>query len=129
MWRKVSIAVVVCAIGLYHLWIRYWWYLPKLISYFTLHVGSHRPSFWEHQLQQGECFQTRTKSSLNNKPNVLFIVADDLGFNDISFYGGGIAGLPTPNIDSIGWSGVGFANGYAGHATCAPSRAAIMTGS
>lgn len=50
------------------------------------------------------------------------------GFNDISYYGGGIEGLPTPNIDSIGTDGVGFTNGYAGHATCAPSRAAIMTG-
>jgi arylsulfatase A-like enzyme len=63
-------------------------------------------------------------------PNVVFILADDLGFNDITFNGGGIAGgaVPTPNIDSIGREGVAFANGYAGNATCAPSRAAIMTG-
>ena len=36
--------------------------------------------------------------------------------------------MPTPNINSIGHDGVSFANGYAGNATCAPSRAAIMTG-
>lgn len=63
-------------------------------------------------------------------PNVVFILADDMGYNDITFNGGGIAGgaVPTPNIDSIGHDGVDFVNGYAGNATCAPSRAAIMTG-
>jgi arylsulfatase A-like enzyme len=63
-------------------------------------------------------------------PNVVFILADDMGFNDITFNGGGVArgAVPTPNIDSIGHDGVSFANGYAGNATCAPSRAAIMTG-
>lgn len=63
-------------------------------------------------------------------PNVVFILADDLGFNDITLNGGGIAdgAVPTPNIDSIAHDGVVFTNGYAGNATCAPSRAAIMTG-
>ena len=63
-------------------------------------------------------------------PNVVFILADDLGFNDITRNGGGVAGgaVPTPNIDSISRDGVTFTNGYAGNATCAPSRAAIMTG-
>jgi arylsulfatase A-like enzyme len=63
-------------------------------------------------------------------PNVVLIVADDLGYNDISFNGGGVAGgiLKTPNIDAIGHDGVSFADGYAGNATCAPSRAALMTG-
>ena len=63
-------------------------------------------------------------------PNIVFILADDMGFNDITFNGGGVAGgvVPTPNIDSIGHEGVSFANGYDGNATCAPSRAAIMTG-
>jgi Arylsulfatase A and related enzymes len=63
-------------------------------------------------------------------PNIVFILADDLGYNDITFNGGGVAGgaVPTPNIDSIGREGVDFARGYAGNATCAPSRAAVMTG-
>ncbi len=63
-------------------------------------------------------------------PNVVLIVADDLGINDITHDGGGIAGgkVPTPHIDSIAKEGVDFRSGYSGNATCAPSRAAMMTG-
>ncbi len=63
-------------------------------------------------------------------PNIVFILADDLGFNDITADGGGVANgaVPTPSIDSLARDGVRFVNGYAGNATCAPSRAAIMTG-
>jgi arylsulfatase A-like enzyme len=63
-------------------------------------------------------------------PNVVVIVADDLGYNDLTFGGGGVAhgAVPTPHIDSIARDGVEFTRGYAGNATCAPSRAAIVTG-
>ena len=63
-------------------------------------------------------------------PNIVVIVADDLGYNDLTFAGGGVASgaVPTTNIDSIARDGVRFTAGYAGNATCAPSRAAILTG-
>lgn len=63
-------------------------------------------------------------------PNIVVILADDLGFNDISFYNGGAAdgSLQTPHIDSIARDGAVFTNGYAANAVCAPSRASIMTG-
>ena len=63
-------------------------------------------------------------------PNIVLILADDLGINDISFFGGGVAGgrAPTPAIDTLAREGVTFDAGYAGNATCAPSRAAILTG-
>jgi len=63
-------------------------------------------------------------------PNVVLILADDLGWNDLTFNGGGVAGgtVPTPHIDSIAAEGVSFSRGYAGNGTCAPSRAAIMSG-
>ncbi len=61
-------------------------------------------------------------------PNIILIMADDLGINDISLTGTGAGGVATPNIDAIGQQGVTFTNGYAGNATCAPSRAALMTG-
>ena len=63
-------------------------------------------------------------------PNVIVILADDLGFNDVTTYGGGYAqiGAPTPHIDSIARDGVRFDQGYAGSAVCTVSRAALMTG-
>ena len=72
----------------------------------------------------------QTAPAGDRPPNIVFILADDLGFNDITLNGGGVAGgaVPTPNIDAIARQGVTFVNGYAGNATCAPSRAAIMTG-
>ena len=72
----------------------------------------------------------RRRANGARPPNVIVILADDLGCNDLTFNGGGVAGgaVPTPRIDSIGADGVTFTQAYAGNATCAPSRAAIMTG-
>lgn len=63
-------------------------------------------------------------------PNVVVIMADDLGWNDLTIGGGGVAGgsVPTPHIDSIAKAGVRFPSGYAGNGTCAPSRAALLSG-
>ena len=71
-----------------------------------------------------------TTGSEATPPNILLILTDDLGWNDITFYGGGIAdgSVPTPNIDSIARQGMHFPRAYAGNATCAPSRAAMLTG-
>ena len=65
-------------------------------------------------------------------PNIVLILADDLGINDITAegLGTGVAGglVPTPNIDAIAHQGADFTTGYAANATCSPSRAALMTG-
>ena len=63
-------------------------------------------------------------------PNIILIVADDLGYNDISLNGGGVADgvVKTPNIDALAREGVNFTTAYAANATCSPSRAAMMTG-
>lgn len=60
------------------------------------------------------------------QPNILLIVADDLGMGDISAYGDGL--IQTPNIDSLARDGVRFINGYATSATSTPSRYAMFTG-
>ena len=65
-------------------------------------------------------------------PNIVLIVADDLGINDITAegQGKGVAGglVPTPNIDAIASQGADFLTAYSANATCSPSRAALMTG-
>ncbi len=72
----------------------------------------------------------RGRPTEERPPNIVVIMADDLGWNDLSWLGGGVAGgsVPTPNIDSLARDGAQFRNGYAANGTCAPSRAALMTG-
>ncbi len=60
------------------------------------------------------------------KPNVVVILADDLGYADISSYGG--TRLSTPNIDRIAKAGVVFTDGYSAAPVCSPSRAGLNTG-
>src|SRR5438045_9502290 len=60
------------------------------------------------------------------KPNILVIVADDLGYGDIGVHGG--KDVPTPNIDALAASGVRCNNGYVSAPYCSPSRAGFLTG-
>ena len=60
------------------------------------------------------------------KPNILLILADDLGYNDLSVQGS--KQIKTPNIDRIFNEGIRFTNGYVTNSVCAPSRAGLLTG-
>ncbi len=60
------------------------------------------------------------------RPNVIFIVADDLGYGELGCYGG--KGIPTPHLDALAAGGVRFTNGYVTAPFCAASRAALLTG-
>src|SRR5436190_9779679 len=60
------------------------------------------------------------------KPNIIFILADDLGYGDIGCYGQ--KKIKTPNIDKLAGEGTRFTQCYAGCTVCAPSRATLMTG-
>ena len=73
---------------------------------------------------------TAEKPLMARPPNIIIIMADDLGINDVSTRGGGhtAEGVPTPYIDSIARDGVRFDQGYAGAPVCTVSRAALMTG-
>lgn len=65
-------------------------------------------------------------SAFAAKPNVLLIVADDLGYNDVGFQGS--KEIPTPNLDKLAAMSLRCTNGYVSHPFCSPTRAGIMTG-
>ena len=60
------------------------------------------------------------------KPNIVYIVVDDLGYSELGSYGG--KGIPTPHLDALAAGGARFTSGYVTAPFCAASRAALMTG-
>src|SRR5215467_1682740 len=60
------------------------------------------------------------------KPNILFIVGDDMGYADVGFHG--CKDIPTPNLDAFAKSGVRFTSGYVSAPYCSPTRAGLLTG-
>jgi arylsulfatase A-like enzyme len=62
----------------------------------------------------------------SQKPNIIYIMADDLGYADVGVYGQ--ERIKTPNIDQLARDGMMFINHYAGTTVCAPSRSVLMTG-
>ncbi len=78
-----------------------------------------------------EACQTQPDKSTSNatnheKPNIIFIMADDLGYTDLGAYGGEL--INTSNIDQLANEGIRFTQAYAGAPVCAPSRSVLMTG-
>jgi len=65
-------------------------------------------------------------TDISEKPNIVVIYLDDLGYGDLSAYGA--TEIQTPNIDALANGGIKFTNGYASSATCTPSRYALLTG-
>jgi len=70
--------------------------------------------------------QPKGNKESSNKPNIIFILADDLGYGDLSCYGQ--EKFQTPNIDKLAERGMRFTQHYSGATVCAPSRSALMTG-
>ena len=65
-------------------------------------------------------------SSDSEIPNLVLIVADDLGFGDLGVHGS--QQIPTPYIDRLAGEGIFFTNGYVSSPVCSPSRAGLLTG-
>jgi len=123
-WLIAIVAVAVVIAGGFLAFQRYAVFIPGLLTDWRSPIGENVPIAWaqgpaEAGLPPGE-----------RPPNIVVILADDMGWNDISFYGGGLAGgtVATPAIDALAANGVHFTQGYAAHSTCAPSRAALMSG-
>ncbi|MCP4309732.1 MAG: arylsulfatase [Bacteroidetes bacterium] len=66
------------------------------------------------------------RSNQPDKPNIIFILADDLGYGDLGCYGSDL--IETPNIDRLAESGMMFTDHYSGSPVCAPSRCVLLTG-
>ncbi|MCK4749816.1 MAG: arylsulfatase, partial [Bacteroidales bacterium] len=71
------------------------------------------------------CLQNSWETALS-KPNIIFILADDLGYGDLGCYGQEL--IETPNIDGLAASGMKFTQHYSGSPVCAPSRCVLLTG-
>jgi arylsulfatase A-like enzyme len=104
--------------------VRYFKKHPMHVWLITDPIGSYRSVSWEDGPATAE------KPADKRPPNIVVILADDLGYNDLSHGGGGVGNgtLKTPHIDSLAENGVSFTNAYSGCATCAPSRASLLTG-
>ena len=103
---------------------QFWIYIPGVIG----RIKSPIQPF--HEVTWASGAAPAPVAGAKRPPNVIVIVADDLGINDLQSTGEGVANgaVATPSIDSLARDGVSFVNGYAGNATCSPSRAAMMTG-
>ena len=121
LWIGLGVLAVLAGVC-YAVFEQYKYYIPGIISRWRDPIQPYHDVAWAKGPE--------APAASKRPPNIIVILADDLGHNDISFFGGGVAGgaVPTPNIDSIGREGANFDTGYAANATCSPSRAAIMTG-
>ena len=72
------------------------------------------------------CLSVRGQSVASDKPNVILIYADDVGYGDLGSYGSKL--IPTPNLDRLSSEGLRFTDGHCGAATCSPSRFSLLTG-
>lgn len=70
--------------------------------------------------------EEKTETTDNRKPNIIYILADDLGYGDLGVMGQ--TKFPTPNIDQLASDGMLFTQHYSGSTVCAPSRSALLTG-
>ena len=61
------------------------------------------------------------------RPNIVFVLVDDVGWSDVNYTSGGATSIPTPHLDQLAAGGVRLSSHYT-HPTCTPTRAALMTG-
>jgi arylsulfatase A-like enzyme len=92
---------------------------------------SNRRNFLKHFFGGAAAFTmsgcaSSVRLSSQDKPNIIFIMADDLGYGDLGCYGQ--TQIQTPHIDRLAAQGMRFTDHYAGSTVCAPSRCSLMTG-
>jgi len=124
MIRKIAIALGLLLVLLFVYRVEVLLFAARNAMEFARDVGPNHDVAW----QRGP--DVASTPPAERPPNIVLILADDMGWNDVSTYGGGAGegSVKTPNIDALAREGVAFTTGYAGNGTCAPSRAAILSG-
>lgn len=74
----------------------------------------------------GGLFSFTSTAAVENRPNILFIMADDMGYGDLQSYGH--PRIKTPHLDQLAVEGTRFTQYYQGHSVCSPSRVSLLTG-
>ncbi len=117
---KLIIVFILIAVSIGIWFSQNWYKMPKYIS------NLKNPTIKNVKIEWENGPETRT----NFKPNIIVVLVDDLGFNQISSYGGGMSNgnFKTPNIDNLASDGVLCTNGYSSSPICSPSRASLLTG-
>ena len=117
---KLIIVFILIAVAIGIWFSQNWYKMPKYIS------NLKNPTIENVKIEWENGPETRT----NFKPNIIVVLVDDLGFNQISSYGGGMSNgnFKTPNIDNLAKDGVLCTNGYSSSPICSPSRASLLTG-
>ena len=92
---------------------------------FLQSVGLGAAVVWADTLS-GCASPSQAQAATGHKPNIIFILADDLGYGDLGCYGQ--KEIQTPNLDRLAANGIRFTDHYAGSTVCAPSRCVLMTG-
>ena len=129
MWKKFVIGLLIAILGA---GILAWFNRSTILTHIVLDrvKSSHYPVADNKAVTWQQGPSEAVLPIGERPPNVVFILLDDLGINDLSTFGGGVAGgrVPTPNIDLLAFDGALFTQAYSGTGTCAPSRAMLMTG-
>ncbi|MBY6191109.1 sulfatase [Microbulbifer agarilyticus] len=124
--KKIIVSAIVIAVAASAAWYKRADIILAAAKFRTSQIYADLPPAREIPWQQGPASPQIFDGE--RPPNIILIVADDFGYNDISAFGGGVAGLKTPSIDRISAEGVAYTQSYSGASTCAPSRAMMMTG-
>src|SRR6478736_10578603 len=108
------------------------WATIKLISFakfMVIHLTNKNkiiPAFLLAVVICVTAFQSFKKNVPGKAPNIILIVADDLGYSDLASYGNKL--IQTPNIDALGKEGIRFSQAYVTAPICGPSRIGLLTG-
>ena len=129
MWKKLILGALITLLGA---GLIAWLNRASIFEHIVLkraeanrtEAQPYQPVVWQQGPTEADAPATE------RPPNIVFILLDDFGYNDLSTFGGGVADgrVPTPNIDRLAAQGAIYSQAYSGTGTCAPSRAMLLTG-